>query len=140
VGGWSLAVLHRAGGTSSLRRVWTKSDGYATGLVAFVLLTLDTPPDDRRLRRALEWLVRAQDKIGGFWPAESLNGRRPRDSEAARFMTDAASAYAALALDEASSRQVLRGTAGEKTGIAVEHLEVQGAPLQETRVAQDAHR
>ena len=55
-------------------------------------------------------------------------------------MTDAASAYAALALDEASSRQVLRGPAAEKTGIAVEHLEMQGAPSQQADVAEDAHR
>ena len=107
-GGWSLSVLHRAGGTSSVRRMWTKSDGYATGLVAFVLLTLNTPADDPRLRRALDWLVGAQDEAGGFWPAESLNTRRPAGSDAARFMTDAASAYAALALDEASSRQIRR--------------------------------
>jgi squalene-hopene/tetraprenyl-beta-curcumene cyclase len=139
-GGWSLSVLHHTAGASSLRRMWTKSDGYATGLVAFVLLRLNTHVDDPRLRRAIDWLIRAQDTTEGFWPAESLNMRRPAGSDAARFMVDAASAYAALALDEASSRQVRGGVAGEKTGVAVEHLHVQRASVQEGRVAQHAQR
>ena len=89
-------------GMSSLVGAWKRrdntpldagSDGYATGLVAFSLEQVGSPD-----RRALAWLARNQDPVEGRWPASSLNKQRELSSDAGRFMSDAATAYAVMAL------------------------------------------
>jgi hypothetical protein len=74
------------------------SDGYATGLVAFTLEQVGSPGSQSALQRALVWLGRSQDPSDGRWPASSLNKKRELSSDAGRFMSDAATAYAVLAL------------------------------------------
>jgi squalene-hopene/tetraprenyl-beta-curcumene cyclase len=98
-GGWSLSTLgtwKRADGTA----LDGASDGYATGFVALVLQRAGVPRTDVHVGKALTWLARHQDAATGMWSATSLNKDRDPASDAGKFMSDAATAYAALALVE----------------------------------------
>ncbi|PYR67822.1 MAG: hypothetical protein DMF88_11520 [Acidobacteria bacterium] len=79
-----------------------KSDGYATGLVTLTLQQAGLTRDNVQVARGLLWLERNQNTSEGFWPADSLNVQRPPTSNIGRFMSDAATAYAVLALTEAN--------------------------------------
>ena len=93
VGGW-----HRADSTA----LETRSDGYATGLVALALQEAGVPRDQPQLQRALEWLAHNQDAAEGRWLAWSLNKQRDLSTDVGKFMSDAATAYAVLALTRSS--------------------------------------
>ena len=96
-GGWSVAAFadwKRVDGSA----LDTHSDGYGTGLAALALQSGGVPRTDPQLRRALDWLVRNQDASTGRWNAVSLNKNRDPASDPAKFMGDAATAYAVLAL------------------------------------------
>jgi hypothetical protein len=69
--------------------------------VAFVLGRGAVPASGPGLKRALEWLRAHQDRQAGFWEAISMNKRFEPGSMQVRFMRDAATAFAALALAEA---------------------------------------
>jgi squalene-hopene/tetraprenyl-beta-curcumene cyclase len=99
-GGWSLAALgqwKRLDATA----IDSASDGYATGLVAYALEHAGVLPTEPRLARALDWLVHHQDATTGMWTASSLNKQRDPTSDTGKFMSDAATAYAVLALMKA---------------------------------------
>jgi hypothetical protein len=76
----------------------TTSDGYATGLAVLALEAQRTPRHDPTLSRSLAWLAQHQQSDGA-WTAASLNKQRDPASDPALFMTDAATAYAVLALE-----------------------------------------
>jgi hypothetical protein len=109
-GGWSTTALgdwHRRDGTP----LETRSDGYATALIALVLEetagsthTSAAP----HIERALAWLRSNQDPETGAWPAWSLNKNRDPQSGPGKFMSDAATAYASLALLRSSGPVVYR--------------------------------
>jgi len=107
-GGWSLSrLLTRSSKRTALLRD-PDSDGYATGLVTLVLEEAGKPRVAAQVQRGRTWLVRNQYGHGGpwirgqegFWRAQSLNKHRNPWSNVGRFMSDAATAYAVLALTE----------------------------------------
>ena len=96
-GGWSLMSLgqfKRSDGTV----LDASSDGYATGVVAFALQQAGSSRAEPHVAKALLWLVRHQDRATGMWLASSLNKQRDPASDRGKFMSDAATAYAVLAL------------------------------------------
>ncbi len=98
-GGFSISTLVGSWKRKDNTPLDSASDGYATGLVAFTLEQLGLPRTQPALKRAITWLSRNQNAGDGRWPASSLNKERPLESDAGRFMSDAATAYAVLALE-----------------------------------------
>ncbi len=76
----------------------TAGDALATGLIAYALEEIGISPNEPHLSRALAWLSQHQDTTTGMWAASSLNKRRDPASDVGKFMSDAATAYAVLAL------------------------------------------
>jgi len=101
-GGWALATLgswKRTDGTA----LDAASDGYATGLMALVLRQSGSPRAAAPVKRGLGWLVDHQDPSTGMWRAASLNKERDPASDIGKFMSDAATAYAVLALTDTAA-------------------------------------
>lgn len=95
-GGWSLSSLGtwvRSDGTAQE----SDSDGYATGLVLHVLQIAGVPKDDVKIAKGLDWLKSNQSATGA-WQGISVNKRRDLTSHSGKFMSDAATAFAVLAL------------------------------------------
>jgi squalene-hopene/tetraprenyl-beta-curcumene cyclase len=95
-GGWNLSSLGtwvRSDGTAQE----TKSDGYATGLVLHVLQTAGATHDDVRIAKGLNWLKSNQSATGA-WRSMSVNKERDPATHTGKFMSDAATAFAVLAL------------------------------------------
>ncbi len=106
-GGWRLSVLDKQPGLRrSLNEAWkqvngnAESDGVATGLVALAMEDSGSSLQEPALKRGLEWLEHHQNP-DGRWTASSLNGNLDPDSDVGRFMSDAATGYAVLALENA---------------------------------------
>jgi squalene-hopene/tetraprenyl-beta-curcumene cyclase len=109
-GGWSMssvALTWRDLDLYSLFGKWKRddgtpqevqSDGLATGFVIFVLEEAGIPQQNAHVKRGLDWLVRNQNRPEGSWTAYSLNKRREPSSNVGRFMSDAATSFAVLAL------------------------------------------
>ncbi len=92
-GGWSLAGL---GIPPKNGLPVTGTDAYATGLVLHVLQTCGIGREDPRIARGLNWL-RAHQAGTGEWRVLSVNKTRDPDTHAGKFMSDAGTAFAALA-------------------------------------------
>jgi squalene-hopene/tetraprenyl-beta-curcumene cyclase len=67
------------------------SDGYATGLVVYVLRQAGIPADREPIQRGVKWL-KANQRESGRWFTRSVNADR------AHYLTNAGTAYAVLAL------------------------------------------
>jgi squalene-hopene/tetraprenyl-beta-curcumene cyclase len=95
-GGWSVTDL----GTWKRRDdtpLETKSDGLATGLTVLALeqSRLGRPS----VKRGLVWLSQNQSPNNGNWSAWSLNKKRDPSTDIGHFMSDAATGFAVLALE-----------------------------------------
>ena len=125
-GGWRLAsIAWRWTGWSakSLLNMWVredgtplggKSDGVATGLITYVFEQAGVPSSDPSLERGLNWLKTNQNTVDGSWPARSVNKQRSMSSQTGRFMSDAATAFAVLALTDQNSSSI-QASSNQKT-------------------------
>jgi squalene-hopene/tetraprenyl-beta-curcumene cyclase len=112
-GGWSLSALLPKSADGHALLTHSDSDGYATGLVTLVLEQTAMQQAAAAVGRSRAWLERNQLGHGGswvrgqegFWAARSLNKWRNPWSDVGRFMSDAATAYAVLALTEPAQQR-----------------------------------
>ena len=98
-GGWATAALgewKRQDATP----LDPSSDGYATGLVTLALQRAGLSRVDPHVAGGLAWLTSHQDGATGMWLAVSLNKQRDPASDPGKFMSDAATGYAVLALTD----------------------------------------
>jgi squalene-hopene/tetraprenyl-beta-curcumene cyclase len=95
-GGWSIESL----GPWKRPSRSSGSDAYATGFTAYVLLN-DHNRSHKGMEEALNWLKSHQNQEHGYWACSSMNKEYPADSMMVKFMQDAATGFAALALLEA---------------------------------------
>jgi squalene-hopene/tetraprenyl-beta-curcumene cyclase len=105
-GGWALSSLDAQSRKHAMVDEWKRlsntgeSDGCATGLTVLAMEKAGASQHEDALRRGVEWLKEHQAKDGSWW-ATSLNGQRDTKSDIGRFMSDAATGYAVLALENA---------------------------------------
>jgi squalene-hopene/tetraprenyl-beta-curcumene cyclase len=97
-GGWNAASLAGDWKRNDSTPLDLKTDGYATGLVTYVLQQAGRPQTDANVAHGLAWLVQHQDRATGMWTAVSLNKQRDPATDIGKFMSDAATGYAVLAL------------------------------------------
>lgn len=115
-GGWRLASLEEKERLDKTPQS-KESDGFATALV---LLSMEAAParqEGQSLQRGLAWLEQHQEK-DGRWRATSLNKERDPLSNIGLFMSDAATGYAVLALEEAKARTSHSSAPGELSSLA----------------------
>jgi squalene-hopene/tetraprenyl-beta-curcumene cyclase len=95
-GGWSLPSLgdwKRRDGTPNDKQA--PSDGYATGLVVYVLRQSGAPADDPALERGVAWL-RTHQRASGRWFTRSLN------NDKAHYISNAGTGFAVMAIQACS--------------------------------------
>jgi squalene-hopene/tetraprenyl-beta-curcumene cyclase len=91
-GGWSLPSLggwKRHNGKPNDKDA--PSDGYATGLILYVLRQAGTPKTEEPIRRGVRWL-KANQRASGRWFTRSVNADR------SHFISHAGTAFAVMAL------------------------------------------
>lgn len=97
-GGWTLESLGSWRPHSKAPTSTGSSNSYATGFVAFVLEQAGLARSHPDLMRALDWLRSRQNRQFGYWTADSMNKPYEANSMPVRFMQDAATSFAAMAL------------------------------------------
>jgi len=99
-GGWSTASLVGDWKRRDDTPLDATTDGYATGLVTFALRQAGGDAADAAVAKGRAWLMAHQDRATGTWSAVSPNKERDPASDIGKFMSDAATAYAVLALTQ----------------------------------------
>ncbi len=95
-GGWSLPSLgdwKRRDGTANDKDA--PSDGYATGLVLYVLRQAGVAADEAPMKRGVAWL-KGNQRASGRWFTRSLNNDNKGDR--GHYITNAGTSFAVLAL------------------------------------------
>ncbi len=91
-GGWSLPSLGDwVGNQKPNNDKNAPSDGYATGLIVYIVRQAGVPAEDGRIRRAVDWL-KANQRESGRWFTRSLNTEGPH------YIANAGTAFATMAL------------------------------------------
>jgi hypothetical protein len=111
-GGWSLSSLDRQQALKPAVLGMFKhadhvdgSDGCATGLAVLAMQKAGISSSTPAVQRGLEWLRTHQSEKGSWW-ASSMNGFRDPNSGMGHFMSDAATGYAVLALEDAEDQAI----------------------------------
>ncbi|HEY2152289.1 MAG TPA: hypothetical protein VGH34_15880 [Vicinamibacterales bacterium] len=99
-GGWATASLVADWKRNDSTPQNADTDGYATGLATFALEQAGVAFSDPVVARGRTWLVAHQNHATGQWTAVSVNKQRDPASDIGKFMSDAATAYAVLALTD----------------------------------------
>jgi squalene-hopene/tetraprenyl-beta-curcumene cyclase len=97
-GGWTLPSLgtwKRHDGEPNDKNA--PSDGYATGLVVYVLRQAGLPTNDPAIERGVNWL-KTHQRVSGRWFTRSLN------TDKFHYIANAGTAFAALALKACETR------------------------------------
>lgn len=109
-GGWSLSSLDKQQTLKSdlldlIKRTEhvEDSDGCATGLAVLAMEKAKVNFQNPVLQRGLAWLRTHQSPEGSWWAA-SMNGSPDPSSGIGHFMTDAATGYAVMALEDARNQ------------------------------------
>jgi squalene-hopene/tetraprenyl-beta-curcumene cyclase len=112
-GGWSLSALDRQHSLKdSLLDLFKQvdrvdgSDGCATGIVVLAFEENGVPVTSPALQKGLTWLEQHQYQDGSWW-ASSMNGFRDPKSYMGKFMSDAATGYATLAIERSMNPQTV---------------------------------
>jgi hypothetical protein len=92
-GGWTIESLGPWAAHPDAPAATIGSHSYATAFTAYVLQQAGVAAP-----RALDWLRSHQDPQTGAWPAVSMNESYPAGSMQEKFLQDAATAFAAMAL------------------------------------------
>ena len=74
------------------------SNAYATVLATFTLQQSGVKKGNPRMEKALTWLESHQDRETGSWAADSMNKVYKPDTMMVKFMRDAATGFASMAL------------------------------------------
>ena len=91
-GGWSLPMLGDWVGSDERPNDRTApSDGYATGLVVYILRQAGVPPNDSAIQKGVAWL-KGNQRESGMWFTQSINTDRYH------FLSHVGTAYAVMAL------------------------------------------
>jgi hypothetical protein len=98
-GGWTMESLGPFKTHVDAPAAKPGSNTYATAFATLALLRSGSTPRDPRVAKALHWL-RTHQSQHGYWYAESMNKQYEPGSMEIRFMRDASTAFAALALLE----------------------------------------
>lgn len=98
-GGWSLPSLGKWEERHDKTPFEDRSDGYATGLTALALEQNGVARTEPHLEKGLAWLEQNQDPDQGRWRSYSLNKNRDLNTDVGKFMSDAATAFAVMALE-----------------------------------------